>query len=51
MIVLMSLYKIIDKEILIFCFIFVLKTVIQIQLCIVMLLVYTCINKLYVSKA
>ena len=31
MIVLMSLYKIIDKEILIFCFIFVLKTVIQIS--------------------
>ena len=44
MIVLMSLYKIIDKEILIFCFIFVLKTVIQISAA------YSYVTRVYVHQ-
>lgn len=44
MIVLMSLYKIIGKEILIFCFIFVLKTVIQISA------VYSHVTRVYVHQ-
>ena len=44
MIVLMSLYKIIDKGILIFCFIFVLKTVIQISA------VYSYVTRVYVHQ-